>query len=139
RAAAGDPRTDLGLHLLLHAVLERVHLRAHLPAIDPEQDGAGRDRERIRRRRHLSLGLADGGRAGRLAAAGDPLRLLRRALRVGDDGRGKGISAPARANQETSGVYACTFWFWARPAWSAASWSNACCVTAASARPTSPS
>ena len=34
RAAAGDPRPDLGLHLLLHAVLERVHLRADLPAID---------------------------------------------------------------------------------------------------------
>ena len=31
RAAAGDPRADLGVHLLLHAVLERVHLRAHLP------------------------------------------------------------------------------------------------------------
>ena len=34
RAAAGDPRPDLGVHLLLHAVLERVHLRADLPAID---------------------------------------------------------------------------------------------------------
>ena len=29
----------------LHAVLERVHLRADLPAIDAEQDGAGRDRQ----------------------------------------------------------------------------------------------
>ena len=46
-----------------------------------EQDRAGRDRERVRRRRHLSLGLADGGRAGGLAAAGHPLRVLRRALR----------------------------------------------------------
>ena len=34
RAAAGDPGADLGLHLLLHAVLERIHLRADLPAID---------------------------------------------------------------------------------------------------------
>ena len=64
RAAAGDPGPDLGLHLLLHAVLERVHLRADLPAIDPEQDGAGRDRQRVRRRRHLPLGIADGRRAG---------------------------------------------------------------------------
>src|SRR2546430_4635574 len=54
-------RIDLGLHLLLHAVLERVHLRTDLPAIDPRQDGAGADRQRVRRRRHLSLGLADGG------------------------------------------------------------------------------
>ena len=60
----------------------------------PEQDGAGRDRQRVRRRRHLPLGLADGGRAGRLAAAGHPLRLLRRALRLGDDRRGEGIAAP---------------------------------------------
>ena len=40
----------------LHAVLERVHLRADLPAIDAEQDRAGRDRQRVRRRRHLSAG-----------------------------------------------------------------------------------
>ena len=86
------PGPDLGLHLLLHAVLERVHLRAHLHLLDPEQDGAGRDRQRVRRRRHLSLGLADGRRAGRLAAAGGALRLLRRALRVGDDRRGQGIA-----------------------------------------------
>ena len=32
RAAAGDPGADLGVHLLLHAVLERVHLCADLPA-----------------------------------------------------------------------------------------------------------
>ena len=37
RVAAGDTRSDLGLHLLLHAMLERVHLRAHLPAIDPNK------------------------------------------------------------------------------------------------------
>ena len=69
-AAAGGSRPDLGVHLLLHAVLERVHLRADLPVLDAEQDGAGCHRQRVRRRRHLSLGLADGGRAGRLAAAG---------------------------------------------------------------------
>ena len=64
--------------------------------IGAEQDGAGRDRQRIRRRRHLSLGLADGGRAGGLAAAGDPVRVLRRALRVGDDRRRQGVSLQAR-------------------------------------------
>ena len=93
----GRARADLGLHLLLHAVLERVHLRADLPAIDAEQDGAGRDRQRVRRRRRLSLGRADGGRARRLAAAGDPLRLLRRALCVGDDRRREGISVEVLA------------------------------------------
>src|SRR5438876_1220044 len=70
RAAARDSRPDLGVHLLLYAVLERIHLRAHLPAIDAEQDGAGRDRQRIRRWRHLSLGIADGRRAGGLVAGG---------------------------------------------------------------------
>ena len=61
-------------------------------SIDAEQDGAGRHRQRVRRRRHLSLGLADGRRAGRLAAARHPLCVFRRALRLGDDGRGKGIN-----------------------------------------------
>ena len=63
--AAGDSRPDLGVHLLLHAVLERIHLRADLPAIDAEQDGAGGDRQRVRRWRYLQMGFADGGRAGR--------------------------------------------------------------------------
>ena len=60
-----------------------------------EQDRAGGDRQRIRRRRHLQMGLADGRRPGRLAAAGDPLRLLRRALRFGDDRCGEGIDTQA--------------------------------------------
>ncbi|MHC2163285.1 hypothetical protein ACVL5V_005706 [Bradyrhizobium ottawaense] len=50
RSAARNPRADLGLHLLLHAVLERVHLRVDLPAVDQQQDGAGRDRQRVRGR-----------------------------------------------------------------------------------------
>ena len=62
-----------------------------------QQDGAGRDRQRVRRRRHLPLGLADGGRAGRLAAAGRALRLLRRALRLGHDRRREGMIAFATA------------------------------------------
>ena len=51
------------------------------------------------------LGLADGGRAGRLAAAGDPLRLLRRALRVGDDRRREGVGA--RPGSEPFDPFSC--------------------------------
>src|SRR3979409_2606491 len=58
--AAVGARDDLRLHLLLHPVLERVHLRAHLHLLDPEQDGAGRDPQRIRRRRHLPPGPGAG-------------------------------------------------------------------------------
>ena len=35
RPAARGARPDLGLHLLFHAVLERVHLRAHVHLFDP--------------------------------------------------------------------------------------------------------
>src|SRR5438034_1383566 len=91
RPAVGGAGTNFGLHLLLHAVLERIHLRAHLHFLDREQDGTGSDRQRIRGRRYLSLGFADGRRAGRLAATGDPVCLLRRTLRLGHDGRGQGI------------------------------------------------
>src|SRR5215471_5703180 len=141
RAAARHPRADLRLHLLLHAVLERVHLRADLPAIDPEQDGAGRDRQRVCRWRHLPLGRADGGRVGGVAAARNSLCLLRRALRVGHDRSREGIGARAGAlrdkKQNKKGVGSCTSWSWERPAWSAANWSNGCCVTAGSAKTTS--
>src|SRR5215475_6060168 len=126
RAAAGSSRADLRVHLLLHAVLERVHLRADLPAIDPEQDGAGRDCQRIRRWRHLSLGRADGGCVGRLAAARDPLRLLRRALCVGHDRSREGIGTRAGAKKinKIKRSWPCISWSSARPAWSAANWSS---------------
>ncbi len=45
-AAARRARADLGRHLLLHAVLERVHLRARLHPERRQQDGAGRDPDR---------------------------------------------------------------------------------------------
>ena len=61
-----------------------------------EQDGAGRRADRAGGGRRLSLGLADGRRADRLAAGGDPLFLLRRALRLVDDRRGEGV-APVQA------------------------------------------
>src|SRR5437879_8238768 len=92
-AAAGGAGTDLGRDLRLHAVVERVHLRAHLHLVIGEQDGAGRCDHRARRRRRLSLGRADGGRAARLAARGDSLFVLRRVLRLGHDGRGKRMNS----------------------------------------------
>ena len=92
RAAARGAGADLGLHLLPDAVLERVHLRADLHQQHREEDGAGGDPVGLHRRRPVPLGLADGRRAGRLAAAGDPVRVLRRALRERDDGRGEGIA-----------------------------------------------
>ncbi len=44
--AAGRARPDLGRHLRLHAVLERVHLRARLHPVVGEEDGAGRGADR---------------------------------------------------------------------------------------------
>src|SRR5882672_10287933 len=84
-AAAGGAGTDLGRDLRLHAIVERVHLRAHLHLVIGEQDGAGRCDHRTRRRRRLSLGRADGGCAARLAACGNSLFVLRRVLRVRHD------------------------------------------------------
>ena len=49
----------------------------------------------VHRWRPVPLGLADGRRAGRLAAAGGAVRVLRRALRLGDDRRGQGVTTPA--------------------------------------------
>ena len=90
--AAGDPGPDLGRHLRLHAVVERVHLRADLHLLVGEQDRAGRRAHRAGRGRRLSLGLADGRRAARLAAGRDHLLVLRRVLRLEPDRRGEGIS-----------------------------------------------
>jgi hypothetical protein len=61
------------------------------------KDRAGRDHLRIRRRRHLSLGLADGGRARRLAAARGALLVLRRALRGGHDRGREGVRRGLKA------------------------------------------
>ena len=54
--AARGARPDLGRHLRLHAVVERVHLRADLHLVVGDQDGAGRRRHRAGRGRRLPLG-----------------------------------------------------------------------------------
>src|SRR6185437_15256532 len=92
RLAACRARADLSLHLLFHAVLERIHLRADLYFLDAVQDRAGRHRNRAGRWRHLPLGVADGWRDDRFAAAGHPLRFLRGALCFGDDRRGERVA-----------------------------------------------
>ena len=86
-----DPRSDLGLYFLFHAVLERIYLCADIFDVRAEQDRAGRHRQRVRRRRYLPLGLADGRRAGGIAAAGYSVCVLRRALCLGDDRSDQGI------------------------------------------------
>ena len=66
--------------------------------IDRQEDRAGRDPDRAGDRRRLSVGLADGGLAARLAAGGDLLFVLRRLLRLVADRRGEGIAAFASAH-----------------------------------------
>ena len=82
----------------LHAVVERVHLRAGLHPEQRQQDRAGRDPDRTGLRRRLPVGRADGGLAARLAAGGDLLFVVRRLLRVVADRRGEGVVTcyPAR-------------------------------------------
>ena len=71
--AAGGAGPDLGRHLRLHPVLERVHLCARLHPVGGEQDCPGRGPDPACRRRRLSLGLADGRRAPGLDPGRDPL------------------------------------------------------------------
>ncbi len=87
----GGARADLGWHLLVHAVVERVHLRARLHPEQRQQDRAGRDPDRTRDRRRLSMGRADGGLAARLAAGRRVLFAVRGLLRVLAHRRGEGI------------------------------------------------
>ncbi len=61
-AAAGGARPDLSGHLRVHAVVERVHLRADLHFLVGEQDHPDRRDYRTGRGRRLSLGPADGRR-----------------------------------------------------------------------------
>src|SRR5437667_5696905 len=93
-AAARRARPDLGGYLLLHAVMERVHLRARLHPEQRQQDRTRRDPDRARFRRRLSMGRADGGLAARLAAGRGVLLAVRRLLRLVADRSGEGIAAP---------------------------------------------
>src|SRR5882757_3239684 len=90
-AAARGARPDLGGHLLLYAVVERVHLRARLHPEQRQQDRPRGDPDRTRLRRRLSMGRADGGLAARLAAGRGVLLAVRRLLRLVTDRRGEGI------------------------------------------------
>src|SRR5947207_2167471 len=77
------PRHPVGRHLRVHAVVERVHLRARLPLVAREEDGPRRRRLRAHPRRHLLLGSADGGRVARLDPRRPRLLVLRGVLRHG--------------------------------------------------------
>ncbi len=57
RPAARGAGPDLGRDLRLHAVVERVHLCAHLHLVERGQDGSGRRDHRAGRRRRVSLGF----------------------------------------------------------------------------------
>src|SRR5882757_3988217 len=91
-AAARGARPDLGGHLLLYAVVERVHLRARLHPEQRQQDRPRGDPDRTRLRRRLSMGRADGRLAARLAAGRGVLFAVRRLLRLVTDRRGEGIA-----------------------------------------------
>src|SRR2546426_1329641 len=103
---AGHP---LGRHLRLHAVVERVHLRARVPLFARAEDGSGRRGLRADPRRCLLLGAADGRRPDRLGAGSDRLFVLRRVLRRRGDGKREGIMAKVLLrdlNKRYDGVHA---------------------------------
>src|SRR4051794_29220362 len=93
-AAARDPRPDLGRHLLVYAIVERVHLRTRLHPEQRQQDRARRDPDRTRLRRRLSMGCADGRLAARFTAGRGVLLAVRRLLRLVADRRGEGVAGP---------------------------------------------
>ena len=86
------PGHPVGGHLRVHAVVERVHLRAGLPVVAGAEDGAGGRGVRADPRRHLLLGPADGRRAARLDPGGPRLFLLRGVLRHRADRLGEGLN-----------------------------------------------
>src|SRR5690348_8148571 len=108
-AAAGGARADLGGHFRFHAVVERVHLRAGVHSIDRQEDGAGGDPDRAGDRRRVSVGRADGGLAAGVGASGADLLVLRRVLRLVDDGGGQRVgvteiaSAASRPGNDSGG------------------------------------
>ena len=89
-----DPRHPVGRHLRLHAVVERVHLRAGVPVSPRAEDRAGGRDIGADPRRRILLGPADGRRAAGIDPGGDRLLVLRRALRGWPDGLGEGLTSP---------------------------------------------
>ncbi len=81
------PGHPLGRHLLVHAELERVHLRAHLRHRQQLAHHPGRRADAAHPRRRLLLGAAHGGCAARLDSGGARLLVLRRAVRHRPDRR----------------------------------------------------
>src|SRR5947208_2398888 len=91
---ARRPRDPVGGHLRLHALLERVSLRARLPLVASAEDDSDRLVHRARARRRLLLGPAHGRRSPGLDPGRPRLLVLRRALRHRSHRRGQGIVAP---------------------------------------------
>jgi len=89
--AAGGAGPDQRRHLLLHPVVERIHLCAGFHPEQREEDRVGRHPHRTCVRRCLSMGRADGGLIAGLAAGGDFLLFLRRLLRLVAHRRRQGI------------------------------------------------
>jgi hypothetical protein len=94
--AAGGTRTDFCGHFRVHAVVERIHLRADLCLVVGSEDGSGRGGHGAGRRRRLPLGVADGRRTVRFPAGGTAVLVLRRVLRVGSHRGGEGIALTER-------------------------------------------
>src|SRR5262249_7817965 len=90
---ARRPRHPLGRDLRLHAVVERVSLRARVPVVTAAEDDPHRRLHRARARRRLLLGPAYGRRAARLDPGRPRLFLLRRALCHSSHRRGEGLGA----------------------------------------------
>ncbi len=77
----GGARHPVGRHLRLHAVVERVHLRARVHVLGRAEDGTGGRGLGADPRRYLLLGPAHGRGAARIRAGRAGLLVLRRILR----------------------------------------------------------
>ena len=87
----GDPGHPVGRDLRLHAVVERVHLRAGVPVLARTEDRAGRRHLGTGARRRVLLGRADGGRVAGIDPGRLRLFVLCRILRVRHHRIGEGL------------------------------------------------
>src|SRR3954452_869735 len=92
RDPGGDSGHSLGRHLRVHAVVERVHLRARLPVLARAENRAGRRHVGADPRRCVLLGTADGGRPVGIDTGRHRLFILRRALRRRTDRIGERLN-----------------------------------------------